>query len=166
MKTFKQLINEATVKKLPKTQTEMLKFWDDLKSSNLVKKYNKYGEVVARLAKPNERIITKIDGVKETETTAVKGDAVITGIDNEKYIISGENFRKRYKGEPLTLDEKSYKCTGICYAAEWTKNTLQFINCNGEYMLLNKGDFLSSPALIPDNDLYRIEGNIFPKTYK
>ena len=129
-------------------------------------KYNKFGSVLARLAKEGEIINTVIDGVVETKNKAKKTDVIITGPENEEYIIDFNKFNARYIGPNLSYKNRVYSAVGHCYAVKWTGESTSFVASWGEKMIINDGDWLCSPTKIPDGDLYRIEKNVFNKTYE
>lgn len=137
----------------------------------LLKKFEKVTTVEAKTLKAGEEIVTVIDGEEETKNTAKEGDVLIKGIGGEKYVISLHTFKERY----LTTDSKKvtkvpptftkFTSTGFAYAFQWKNPTMKFIAPWNEEMICNEGDFLATTSL-DDIEVYRIESNIFKKTYK
>ncbi len=128
-------------------------------------KHRKLGLVEARLANEGETIVTTIDGEIETINHANEGDVVIRSVKDEEYIISREKFDARYQGDELTADFQTYASCGVTYAVQWYHGPAIFKASWGEDMIINNGDFLCSPTLVPDGDLYRIEASAFYKSY-
>lgn len=155
------MLNEKAI-----SQNKIKLFWNKLLKCKEIKKYKKFGEVKARLARDGEKINTIIKGEKETETVTELGDVVITGVSNERYIISIDDFKKRYDGMPLLKSNQLYDAKGITFAGEWRFGDMDFINSSDEEMIINDGDYISSPTLQAAGKLYRIEKSVFPKTYQ
>lgn len=128
-------------------------------------KYRKQGTVEARLAYEGETIVTVIDGEIETINHAHEGDIVICAVKNEEYIISRDKFDARYRGAEPTSLYQSYEPCGTTYAVPWYRGPAVFKASWGEDMIINNGDYLCSPTLRPDGDLYRIEADAFLKSY-
>lgn len=126
--------------------------------------YHKFGQVRIRQAEPGERVVTQIDGVKETSNTVpVSGEFfVVTGPKGEEYVISKDQLIARYA---YSNKPGIYLPTGKVFAVQYGGAPLKFKAAWGEDMILNTGDYL---AATPD-DLdhpYRIENAVFGSTYK
>lgn len=127
-----------------------------------LKRYKKFGTVHARPAVNGERIVTILDGVKETENTAKHGDIVVTGPKGEEYIIGKDKFKSRYKS---TAKHGEYEPIGEGFATRYTGEEFRFPAPWGEEMLIQPGDYLYTPAIGSD-DIYRIEAEVFKQTYR
>ncbi len=128
--------------------------------------FKKQGQVEARPAVPNEKIITTLaTGSKETVNKANIGDWVVTNPSGEKYIISEKKFFSRYEKTP---EGGVYAAKGFCKAisnpfnkpieiiASWgspqTGNEHCMIadtcdaqgNCDGEPYLIDLDAFMST----------------------
>ena len=145
-----------------RSQKEMTDIWNN----GVPKKYSKYGTVLARLAKDRTKIITTVNGKVETQNHAEPGDVIVTNPGGEQYVLSKEKFKDRYTGPSLRSDDTSHKANGSCYAFKYAGEPLSFMAAWGEAMILNPGDYLCSPTKEADGDIYRIEGSVFPKTYR
>lgn len=125
------------------------------------KKYKKVGNVSYRIAKEDFILETIIDGVKETEKPAKKGDVIITGPKGEEYIPGNDKFYSRYE----VIDEKTAKPKGVFYGNYYYGEPITFTAHWGEEMICNYGDVLGSPDE-EFSEAYRIESNIFKTTYR
>lgn len=165
MKTLQQILVEQSYS--TKTQKEII---DMFKANEAdVETYQKFGKFDARKAIDGERITTTINGETETTNVAKLGDVVVRGPEGEQYIISDAKFKDRYKvDKPLTKDFQKYEATGKINAFKYIGKPFKFIASWGEEMICNDGDYLAAPF---SNDgtvkeVYRIEENVFNKTYK
>lgn len=103
-------------------------------------------------------IVTTIDGKDETKNKARIGDYILTGTKGERYILTPEKFKLRYKlqgkdkavTEPVIINAKEYKGKPISFVASW-----------GEEMIIEEGDYLIKKG----NEYYRIEKGAFANTY-
>lgn len=76
--------------------------------------------VTARDAVPGEKITTTLaDGTHETVNVSEEGGKVVTNPSGEEYVLTGENFSKRYEA----LEDGRYRAKGACRA---------FVNPTGE----------------------------------
>jgi len=150
-------------------QKTMIKYFKNI--IPLLRKYDKIGTVKARLANEGEKIVTEINGEKETENVAGENDVLIIGAEGEQYLVSVDTFKRRYvtlSGKEIkNVSEKltEYKSTGKCYAFKWVNGSFSFIAAWGEKMICNDGDWLATTDT-DDIEVYRIEKNVFSKTYK
>ena len=130
-------------------------------AKGLVRKYQKFGTVKARLATAGERVVTTVNGKVETTNTAKVGDYIVTGPAGEEYIIGKEKFESRYK----KVSDGVYKALGTCFAFQWKGSPFTFTASWGERMICDKGDYLAS---VEENlsEPYRIEKSVFTETYK
>ena len=129
---------------------------------HLVKSYQKTGLTKARPATAGEKVVTLVDGIKETTNKAKAGDWVVTGPKDEQYIIDGTTFASRYK---KTNSLGVFTATGTCFAFEYKGRSLVFKAPWGEDMLVHKGDFIASTDA-SGRQCYRIEREIFLQTYQ
>jgi hypothetical protein len=125
-----------------------------------IKHYQKTGMFKYRKAKVGEKIVTIIDGKKETQNVANENSWIITGPKGEEYIIDDKTLKSRYE----IVDDNTVKAIGECWAFE-NKEHLMFKASWGEDMVADPGDMIVS---INKNgsEPYRIEKEIFKKTYK
>lgn len=140
------------------TQQEVIEIVKD----NNPKKFEKFGDVKYRIAQEDFILETIIDGKKETEKQAKVGDVIITGPKGEEYIPGNDKFYSRYE---LNNDLETAKPKGVFYGNIYYGEPIKFTAKWGEEMICNPGDALGSP----DEDFseaYRIEKDIFYKTYK
>ena len=154
-----------------KSKKEIQSIFKESLKNGKVNKYKKIGNVLARKAKKGEKIITIIDGEKETENVSGENDMVVesTGKNKEKYIISKEKFDDRYvflKKISNKGDYDLYKPTGYCYAFKYNGPSIYFEAPWGEKMLLKNNDYLASSTLEHYNDIYRIEKKSFKESYE
>lgn len=138
------------------------------KEEGRVHKYRKVGTVLARLASPGEIVTTVIDGVKETTNIAGKDSIVVrnTSGKGEFYVLTKNKFYDRYKADgPISTKWTRASPTGTCWAFEYVGEPFTFMAPWNEPMIVESGDFI---AVNPKNedDIYRIEKNVFRKTYK
>jgi hypothetical protein len=122
--------------------------------------YKKTGEVEAIQSKAGQKIETITSDGKETENTTKEGDWVITNIEGsgEKYIISDDKFKDRYKHEKDDL----YMPIGECNALQITKDILnkldlpknfKFIAEWKEEMVAKENDYIATTDM---ENVYRI----------
>lgn len=131
-----------------------------------VKLYKKITKVKAKLAKEGDKLKTIINGEVETVNTAKKYDLLVEGIDGEQYFVNIEKFLDRYiVNEVFTQKFQKCQAKGHCYAYEFDGEDTIFIAPWNEEMIVKKGDFLATPDENV-NEVYRIERNVFIKTYK
>jgi len=134
-------------------------------------KYEKFGNITARLSCPDELVITMIDGIEETRNTAKVGDMVATGQKGEIYIIPAAKFDRLY--EKISIPESDtdvYKPKGIVEGVmiPWNSDSFTFDAPWGENMIADPGDYIVTS--VSDNfdpeKVYRIEKEAFELTYK
>ena len=139
------------------SQKEMAEFYEDLPQDeeDFVKREI---ELDFRIAEEPEKVVTTIDGEKETSNEAEEGDYIITGVSGEKYVLSPEKFKKRYfvdgnvaKTKPVEIHAKQYKGKNMSFMASW-----------GEEMRMNYNDYLVRNG----EEYYRIERRVFDKLYE
>lgn len=132
-----------------------------------VKHFKKYGTVLARPAKDGERVITVINGVKETENVAKSGDYVVQNPGGEQYIISADKLNSRYKKATGGKSPwRAYTAKGECWGFKYNGTQFTFKAPWGEDMLVQKGDMIVSTNPKGGDDIYRIEKKAFAATYK
>lgn len=140
-----------------KAQEEVIKM---LKQRN-PQHYKKKGVYEYEIAETVQEIHTDINGQRESKKVAKVGDFILTGAAGERYPIRAEKFHSRYK----ILDKTYAVATGMCWAAEYKGSPFTFVAPWGDEMVCLKGDYLAS-----DNaeitDVYRIEREVFGKSYK
>jgi len=110
-----------------------------------------------RVAEKEEKVVTEIDGEKETENTAKKGDYILTGSKKEIYVLSPKKFESRYtivdgkaKTKPVEILTKEFEGKKIKFKAPWEED---MIIKNGDFIAKNEGEY------------YRIEKEAFKNTY-
>lgn len=132
------------------------------------KVYVKSAVVQATRARGGERIETVLaDGTPETVNTCNEGDFIVTNPGGEQYVLTPENFAKRY--EPG--DDGSYRAKGVCRAFQNpTGNNVSVTAPWGEEQHGDK-DAMFAVAVDPDDpthigsDRYIIGGDEFKSTY-
>lgn len=161
---MKILSVETAMKKKPRT--EVVDLFKARMQQRMVKKYNKFGTVEARLAKMGEKIDTIVNGKKETTNTAKNGDYVVKNPSGEQYIISGDKFNSRYQLQNRSIGWSLYNATGSCWAFKYEGPKFTFEAPWGEDMLVETGDYIAVAGIDNLDDIYRIEKNSFKQTYK
>lgn len=139
------------------SQKEMAGFYEDLGQDE--EEYVKRElELDFKVAEGPEKVITSIDGEKETINKAEEGDYIITGVSGEKYILKPEQFNKRYfivgnvaKTKPVEITAKQFKGKNMSFMASW-----------GEEMILKYNDYLVRNG----KEYYRIERRTFSEIYE
>lgn len=126
-----------------------------------VKEYRKFGTVKAIVAKKEQKVDTIIDGKLETTNIAKPGDYIVTGPKGEKYVLSADKIKTRYKH----VEGDTYKAIGNCYAVEYKGKSFKFNAPWDELMTCHDGDFIASTKQ-DGTDVYRIEKEVFQQTYK
>ena len=123
-------------------------------------------QVKARMNNENKILETIIDGEVETTKAIVPGDIIITGPKNEEYSINQKKFFTLYEAiNPIEdlLSNNDYISKPVLVKAVQCKEPFDFIAPWGEKMICNIGDYFVYRA---DDDAYRIEKEVFEKTYK
>ena len=110
-----------------------------------------------RIADKEEKIVTEIDGEKETENVAKEGDYILTGSKKEVYVLSPKKFESRYtvedgkaKTKPVEILAKRFEGKKLNFKAPWEED-----------MIIKSSDFLVKN----DGEYYRIEKEAFENTY-
>ena len=145
-----------------------------LKSSNI---YEKYQNILARIAIPNEIIKTYTSTGYETQNIAKSGDYIVKNNTEaqEMYILTEDKFQKRYEFlEKVDNIWSLYKPIGKVKAIKLDKILFKKLSGNNdsfyiitswnEKMIVKEGDFLVSP--LEYNEIYRIDTKEFWETYK
>jgi hypothetical protein len=113
-------------------------------------------------------ITTYIDGDKETSNTCKAGDYVISGPKGEKYVVMAHKLPANYnliEDVLITrlLPRNVAKITKQILKKVGIKGPIEFIASWGESMVLGAGDYLVKED---EGKYYRIDGDLFKKTYK
>lgn len=139
------------------TQDDMVKFYNDIKNEEETFK-KKPLKLNYRIADKEEKIDTIINGVKETNNIAKQGDFIITGVKDEKYVMSKSKVEQRYD----IIDDKTIKTKQVeIKAKKYNGEEIQFKASWGERMILQNSDYL-----VKNNDeYYRIEKEAFMELY-
>lgn len=140
------------------------------------KLYKKEKDVMARKAKPGERIDTVTNDGKETSNTAKTDNFIIKNQTEagEMYIISESKFKERYEWKATgENDFDIYKAKGKVLGIEMTSSFLEkmgfdqefyFIAPWNEEMVVKKEDFLVTTPNY--SEIYRIARKEFFETYQ
>lgn len=129
-------------------------------------KCQKFGRVFVNYEPVGTEIHTIIDGKIETKNTVKhEDDAVITGPKGEKYIISAQTLKDRYKKVGDSPKGEVYAPTGKILAVKYVGPSFSFPAPWGENMICNNGDYLCATLEKP-SEVYRIEKGAFFQTYK
>lgn len=138
----------------------------DLFKTMTYKSYCKFGTIQFAIATHDQPVDTIINGQLETTNTAKQGDYVVVGASGECYVLTPDNFKNKYKISDLQEDQ-----TGTAevkgeprYAVQWSGDTFSFVASWGQSMICNHGDYLVSDTSF--SEVYRIEQDVFLKTYK
>ncbi len=123
--------------------------------------YQKYGYFTAERALYEQRVDTIINGVVETTNIANPGDYIVTGRQNEMYVLSPEKMDQRYR----YVSGKLYEAVGNCYAFKYLGRSFTFMAPWGEEMICNYHDYICSTG-VDGSDVYRIEQSAFLSTYR
>ena len=125
--------------------------------------YVKKATLQARPAQEGQKIITVLqDGTVETVNTAKEGDWIVTNPGGEEYIISGENFAKKYVAAP-ELGEGWYKPSGTPQLFIEIQKDLTITTSWGETQFLRAGAYLN---ITKPGDVYGVAAQEFKDTYK
>lgn len=145
------------------TQSDMVKLFNDNK--HLARLYIKDTVVKARKAVYGEEIITLIDGKIETHNFAKENHIVIKGPKDEEYLILLDTFTNRYViDKEISYDYQDFQSRGTCLAFQYIGEAFHFYAACGIKMLIENFDFIGSPESW--HEIYRIEKEVFFKTYK
>lgn len=150
----------ALMEKASPTNKAVAYFMSAYKTGKL-KEYKKFGAVTVEKVKLPTKVHTIIDGKIETVNTAKPGEYIVTGIAGETYVLTAEKLKSRYK----KVKGNTYEAIGECYAIQYVGKPFKFKAPWGEDMLCENGDYICSTAL-DGSDVYRIEKEVFKKTYK
>lgn len=139
--------------------------------------YRKSQPIHAYIADENEHITTTLDGKKETENKANKGDYVVKNLtfSGEQYIVPEEKFYQLYSFSK-NIDQKwdEYIPQGEIKVLNVDQELLSLLKSSspfyintpwGELQLVEKGDKLVTP-LPNKNEIYRIANSAFKETYQ
>lgn len=162
---------------MPLTQEEMLKKYGQ-RIEKEGKRFRKSAIVQAKPAKEGESVVTITDGKVETKNVAKKGDWLVVNPTGEEYLLPDEKIKSRYEKldhlDAVLLKNKLdgfdyFKATGKVMAIvaddkDATEDPT-FIASWGEPMILESGDVLAMP-IGSKPEIYRIEGDVFDKTYE
>jgi hypothetical protein len=146
------------------TQQEIIEHFKKLS----YKTYEKFGKFNFEVSQDVQEVVTSIDGEVETTNIAHVGNLIITGIKDEKYVLTLAQFIQNYEIEEFYHPEMK----GIArvkpqprFAVQWNlEDQLIFIAPWGEKMICNEGDYLV--AFQDFSEVYRIEKSVFEQTYK
>ena len=113
-------------------------------------------------------IITYIDGVKESSNTCQPGDYVLSGIKGEKYVVVGKKVLTLYNLIEEVLitrpqPRKVAKITKALLKKLGLKEPVEFTASWGEATSVSASDFLVKED---EGKYYKIDGEVFKKTYK
>lgn len=140
-------------------------FMDAVRAGS-VKKYSKYGTFDVTFSPVEQEVVTSINGEVETKNTAKVGDAIVTGPQGEKYVLSVDKLKSRYTFVSRSKNGvEKWKANGTCYATPYHGKTFTFKAPWGEDMLCKSGDFICSTST-DGSDVYRIEKTVFLSTYR
>lgn len=169
---FNELCEKVTEPKVYPQDEMKEKFLSKIKETG--KTYKKKTQVLVRIAKEEEKIVTTTSTGKETECVAKVGDFIVqnkTGA-KEEYVLPPEKFNKRYEKTSKTENGLDvYQATGMCKAlqfkgSEWNmSNKIKFIADWKEEMVMEDGDMVCTP-LPAANEIYRIALKEFNETYE
>jgi hypothetical protein len=150
--------------------TEIKNDADARTSMNEKPVYKKYGDVTAQLVtEDGQNVDTFIDGKRETTNTAMKGDYIVTGALEERWVVKAAKFPKLYlesTEKPGFFTPQGYihafqpKGGDVFIVPTWggeqsgDSNVWQVIQCNAEG-IIGEGE-----------GIYLIAGSAFKKTYE
>lgn len=137
--------------------------------------YRKQGIVEARPAVPGEVVQTLIRGKEETTKTAAENEMLVKNPNGEKYLISLQEFEKRYTrtqliGEHADQGFSVYEAKGLIRAIdnpfgeeieiepEWGGVQVAGADCKIADILYENGELKGEP--------YLIDGESFASTYR
>jgi hypothetical protein len=137
--------------------------------------YVKFREIIAKVAKGGEQVISVTSAGEETTNTAEMGDYIVQNQTSarEWYIVSKSKFQDRYEWvSDLDEDLARYKPKGKVMAIALSKELLSDLNYPstfhfeapwGEAQVAHQGDLMVTP---PDySEVYRIGKKEFAETY-
>jgi hypothetical protein len=113
------------------------------------------------IARKRQRIVTQINGTKETSNTAKPGDKIVTGPFGERYIIGANKFRQLYVRDRA---HDRYVSKARVQALKLRQN-IELIAPWGEKQRALKGGYVVR-RVGKARDVYLIEEAAFKKTYK
>lgn len=138
--------------------------------------YKKHQNILAKAARKGQQISTITNDGLETVNQAEAGDYIVKNLTEagERYLVSEENFEKRYRwiGEARS-GYSLYESMGTIRAIQLDADLLQdleqpecfhFEAAWGEAMVAKTGDFLVSPE--DYSEVYRIAEKEFFETYR
>ncbi len=112
-------------------------------------------------ARKRQRIVTRINGTKETSNTAKPGDKIVTGPFGERYIIGASKFRQLYARDRA---HDRYVSKARVQALKLKQN-IEMVAPWGEKQRALKGGYVVR-RVGKARDVYLIEEAAFKKTYK
>ena len=125
--------------------------------------YAKFARIQATQAQGGEAIETVLaDGTKETANIANAGDWIVTNPGGEQYIVSAEQFAKKYEPAP-ELGEGWFKPKGKPQQFVQIQQDLTFVAPWGKEQFLRKGSYLNVTDL---SNIYGVAEEEFLATYK
>jgi hypothetical protein len=147
------------------------------KTGNLLKQYKKFAQVLARPAKPMERIQTKIGDRNETEVrTAQPDDWVVSNVAafGEKQLTPNVTFQKRYDvANPVGEEADGFKRynpkNAYFYGVKYTGSPMTFAppTWGGSTQNIESGYMIGGPSTETiETGFYGIDPIAFIKTYR
>jgi hypothetical protein len=112
-------------------------------------------------ARKRQRVVTQINGTKETSNTAKPGDKIVTGPFGERYVIGAAKFRQLYQRDRA---RERYVSKARVQALKLKQN-IELVAPWGEKQRALKGGYVVR-RVGKARDVYLIEETAFKKTYK
>ena len=114
------------------------------------------------------KVITVIDGEKETKNTARVGDVIITGGFRERYVMPFKRFLELYNvnngvAVPQPRGRIAAKVTREDFKQLALGDQISFTAPWMEAMILKPGDYLVEEG---EGKYYRVQARAFQRTYK
>jgi len=133
----------------------------DFKGAEIYRKTAELKKSQVKIATKRQQVVTKINGIEETQNVARLGDHIITGGSGERYVMRPAEFKRLYEldgGRPARYRSKSR-----VRALRLTEN-VEIVAPWGEKQRALKGGVVVQRVGRPQ-DVYLIEKRAFRETY-
>jgi hypothetical protein len=124
------------------------------------------------ICQSQQTITTTLAGEKETTNTAYPGDFIMSGPDDERYVLTSTKLITNYNIQDTVLTPRAAPRMAVkidknninkfaTFKPEQSQNAYYIIAPWGEEMLVKIGDYLIKEG----SGLYRVEAKMFRRTY-
>jgi len=140
---------------------KLLKFKNYKKKNTKMKLNDSESENTVRISDSDFVLTTIVKGKDEVKNKVSKGDFIITGPDMEEYSLKPRKFFGLYNIINEIVVPRPIVKQVAFVGKRVLPNPITFTSSWGESMILEPGDYLVKDT----GGYYRIEGEIFKKTY-